>query len=81
VIGLLRIEMRAGALAIIHRAIAKFVNVEAMLARLEPTQLADNLDAVIGLLECYLAAHFVIAEAMHRGDGVHNFARFTTHFR
>src|SRR6476620_11414354 len=67
VILLIRIEVSTSAFAVGHRAVAEFVNVETMLARLQAGQLSDDFDAVIGLRERDLAVHSVIAEAVHPG--------------
>jgi hypothetical protein len=67
-----RVEVGAGAFAVGHRAIAEFMNVEAVLARLQPGEFGDDFHAVIFLREGYLAFHPMVAEAVHHGDGVRN---------
>src|SRR3954451_5335502 len=78
-VGLLGIEVSTGALAVVHRAITKFMDVEAVLTGRKAAQLADDFDAFIGLFEGYLTSHFVISQAMHHRDGVRVFV--AAHFR
>ena len=63
------VEVAAGALAVGHRAVAEFVNVEAMFAGLQAGELADDFNAAVLLRERDFAFHFVVAEAVHDGDG------------
>ena len=68
VLAAVRIEVAAGALAVGHRAIAEFVDVEAVLAGLQAGELANDFDAVALLRERDFAFHFVFAEAFDDGD-------------
>jgi hypothetical protein len=62
-----------GTLAIGHRAIAEFVNMETMLAGLQAREFAHDLNAAIRLRERDLAFHPVISKPLHRSDRVSDF--------
>src|SRR4051812_40143013 len=64
------VEVSARALPIFHRAITEFVNMESMLAGLQPIQVRVDFHAVIRLLESYFARHSVIAQTMHHRNSV-----------
>src|SRR3954466_3576770 len=73
--------MRAGALAIFHRAIAELMNVKPVLTRLKTIQIGVDLDAIIGLLERHLAIHFVIAQPAYHRDCESHLAHLAAQFR
>ena len=51
-----------------HRAVAEFVNVETMFARLQASEFSDDFNAVRLLREGDFAFHFVFAESLHDGN-------------
>ena len=70
------IEVSAGALAVGHRAVAEFMDVEAVLARLQAGEFANDFDAVFFLGEGDFAFHFVFAETFDHGDGHRDLRHF-----
>ena len=70
-----RVEVAAGALAVGHRAVAEFVNVEAMFAGRQAGELGHDFNAAVLLGEHDFALHLAVAEGVDHANGLRDFGR------